>query len=368
MFQKSGPTLPLSVVLFAAIILHGCAGGPLSRIGEAELPSELPKELQDKFEVKEINPEAAASPTPAAANASKKKELRKKAKKTKPAEPAPVPIAGLPPAAPVAPVAPIAGASPAPEEPFSYPSRRPKKEAIWIGEKQVYGLSYFGVEAGDFTLEILPFKTVGDRKVYHARGKAVSSSVFSMFYRVNDMVETYVDFDGIFSHRFHIELDETKQTRNSLELNDSEKGQSFYWNRWNRKAKGYIEIKEFKEIPRFPQDSLSALYFLRTQPLPPGAVLTFPVVSEGKWWEAVITVLRREILDTPMGKIPTVVLRPDTKYQGILQKKGESFIWLSDDDRRVLVRLEAKVRIGTVVAQLKKMEPGTEPAPGNSAP
>jgi hypothetical protein len=45
----------------------------------------------------------------------------------------------------------------------------------------------------------------------------------------------------------------------------------------------------------------------------------------------------------------------------VLEKKGDSFMWLTDDDRRFLVRLEAKVKIGSVVAELKQIELGTAP-------
>jgi len=74
-------------------------------------------------------------------------------------------------------------------------------------------------------------------------------------------------------------------------------------------------------------------------------------------------VVRREMMDTPLGRIQTVVVRPEMKFQGILKKQGDSFIWLTDDDRRFVVRLEAKVRIGTIIATLKKVEPGTPPEP-----
>jgi hypothetical protein len=103
---------------------------------------------------------------------------------------------------------------------------------------------------------------------------------------------------------------------------------------------------------------MSALYYVRTIPLSTDATFTFPVVSEGKTWEAVCTVLRREKMKSPMGEVNAIVIRPEMKYQGILKKAGDSFLWLTDDDRRIPIRLEAKVRIGTVVAQLKKVELG----------
>jgi|GEM_PF-6765120 len=60
--------------------------------------------------------------------------------------------------------------------------------------------------------------------------------------------------------------------------------------------------------------------------LPDGAVITFPVINEGKSWDAVVTVVRREIIDSPMGEVKTVVLRPGSKYEGVLKKQGEQLL------------------------------------------
>jgi hypothetical protein len=305
-----------------------------------ELPPELPMDLKAKFEVRDVEaapavqPELTAAKEPESTAPAKKKRAKasKKAKK-----------------------------EPGAKAPFEYPKRRPEKEAFFPGEQQVFEITYFGMAAGDFTLDVLPYKVIDNRKVYHIRGTAVSSSIFSLFYRINDTIETFIDYDGLFSHRFHLILDETKQTRDALELYDSEKGQTFYWNRWNHKERGFTETKEFQPMQSFSQDSLSALFYLRSIPLNTGEVVSFPVVSEGKTWEAVVTVVRRETIDGPNGPMQTVVVKPETKFQGVAQKRGDSFIWLSDDERRYIVRLEAKVKVGTVVARLKKIVPGTTP-------
>lgn len=325
-----------------ASVLLSCAGAQLAKPpGTNTLPKDLPPELQQKFEVREVVAAPTATPTPAVATLT---PPAKGAKRVKPvAKPVPKATAN--------------------KGGFAYPSRRPVKEPIWIGEKLTYEVSYFGMAAGDFVLEVLPYKMVADRKVYHVRGTATTSKVFSLFYRLNDIVETFIDFDGVFSHRFHIQLDESKQTRDATELYDSEKGQTYYWNQWQKKDQPFVETKEFFPIPPFPQDSLSALFYIRTRELKDGGVLKFPIVSEGKAWDAEISVVRRETISTPMGRVPVVVVKPETKYQGVLQKRGDSFLWLTDDDRRMLVRLEAKVKVGTVVASLREMEPGTPPAP-----
>jgi hypothetical protein len=344
------------MLAFCASLVAGCASGTLGKVsGTDQLPKELSPDQVQKFEVMDqtSKPEPLPSPAPEAKPVSKRHRKRKHRRR--------------PPKTEVASDEVQAGGARA--APLEYPSRRPEKEPIWIGEKLSYNVSYFGVSAGDFVLESLPHKSIAGREVYHIKGTAVTSKVFNLFYRLNDTVETFIDYQGLFSHRFHIILDESKQARDALELYDSEKAQTFYWNRWNHKERGYTETKEFDPIPRFSQDSLSVLYYLRTVPLPAGAVLTVPVVSEGKSWEAVVTVIRRELMSTPMGRVMTVVLKPETRYQGVLKKSGDSFLWLTDDERRVPVRLEAKVKIGTVVANLTAFEPGTPPPlPVSAAP
>ena len=307
----------------------------------SELPSDLPKEMKEKFEVRDLA--AAAAVAVESQEVSSKGKTKRKQKTSKKEDQEGRFLAKIS------------------HKNFVYPNRRPIKDPIWIGEKLHYSISYLGVPAGELTLEILPFKKVGNRKAYHVRGEAASSAVFSIFYRLHDIVESYIDYEGFFSHRFHLLLDETKQTRDALELNDSEKRQTYYWNRWHPKNAEFRETQETGPIEPFSQDSVSALFYLRALPLLVGSVVTIPVVSEGKTWEAICNIVRREEMDTPLGKSSTIVIQPDTKFHGILKKNGDSFLWLTDDERRFPVRLEAKVKIGTVVASLKKVELGTPP-------
>lgn len=306
-----------------ALFLSGCAGAPLTRIQEdAPLPAEV-SEAEEKFAVKEVDPSsvsaAPSQPTP------KKKRTRAKAKA---------------------------------KGPLVYPNRRPQKDPFWHREKHIFDINYFGVTAGEFTTEVLPDKQINNRVVYHLKGSARSLPFFSNFYRIDDYVESFWDYEGLFSHRFHLVQDESKQTRDALELYDQEKQETFYWNRWNHKDRGYHETKEQQPITPFAQDSLTALFYIRVLPLPDGAVVTFPVISEGKTWEAQVTVVRREEIDTPMGRYKAVVVKPETKFGGVLQKRGDSFLWFSDDDRRYMLRMEAQVKIGTVIAACKRIEDG----------
>ncbi|MEO5968517.1 MAG: DUF3108 domain-containing protein [Bdellovibrionia bacterium] len=348
------------LVIGGTVGMNGCVSGSVKQIQTSnELPPDLPPELRKRFDYKEAASllkgsdegltaeRALASDQQLDGRDSTRVGKSKKRKNKK--------LAGKFDTD-------TANADKLSAVPFVYPTRRPAQDPIWQAERLTYGISYLGVGAGELTMEVLPFKTMANRKVYHVRGNAVSSSVFSLFYSLNDVIESFIDYEGLFSHRFHLVLDESKQKRDSLELNDSEKQQTYYWDRVTRTEQPLRETKKFSPIQPFSQDSISALYYLRTVPLTIGAIVTIPVVSEGNTWDAVCTVLRREVVGSPLGDISALVIKPEMKYQGVLKKSGDSFLWLTDDDRRIPLRLEAKVRIGYVVANLKRVELGTPPA------
>lgn len=314
-------------------LVSSCAsgGGPGRLKPVNELTQELPKEMIDKFKVEESTVEIVPSHPEPVHLATEKKRIKKKK---------PIPkIGGI----------------------FEYPNRRVSPDPIWVGEKLVYDLTYFGVLAGTFTLQTQPYKVINQRKVYHIEGLVKTSRVFDLVYRVNDSVESFLDYEGLFSHRFHLVLDESKQTRDALELYDSEKKQAYYWNRWNHYKKGYSESKEFLPMQPFPQDAVSGLYYLRTLPIAVGKSPKFPFVTEGKSWETTLVGVRTEVIDSPMGKIKTIVVRPETRFEGKIKETGDVQAWITDDDRKILVRVEAKIKIGVVVAQLKEAQLGQKP-------
>lgn len=315
-------------IVLSLIAALGCSSPKLAELPPSEnLATEIPKELQEKFQVRaetppaEVPREGETRKVPAKLAATTQKKTKEKAA-------------------------------------FVYPVRRTVPEPFRVGESMVLEVTYIGLVAGEFTLNILPTVTIQNRKAYHIVGNAKSSSMFSLFYRVDDSIESYMDFDGLFSHRYHMKLNESKQTRDALELYDNETKKVFFWNRRNHVTKGYEETKEYFDIESFSQDSLSAVYYLRTLPIEVGKTIVVPIVSEGKSWEAVNEVLAKEVIDVPaLGMVECFKIKPQTRYQGVLkQQKAESFLWITADSRRLIARLQANVKIGSILAQLKSFK------------
>ncbi len=304
-----------------------------------ELSTDIPQDMRDRFSVMEDGHRTPSAQVSEVDSQLAKKEKKSSKKKSKVELASHLKVDS----------APLSAA-------LDVPHRNLGVGPYQVGEKLTYTISYLGIAAGQVELEVLPFKNVNGRKVFHFFGHATSAPVFSLVYRLNDTIESFVDFDGLFSHRFHLVLDEKKQQRDSVELYDSEKKKTFYWSRWEYPDHSKKEEKQTADMPAFPQDSLSALFYLRGVPLEDHTEVAFPLVTEGKSSEVVCVVVKRESVRTPLGKTMAVVVRPDVKSHGILKKTGDSFIWFTDDARRLPVRMEARVRVGTVAADLVKVE------------
>lgn len=328
--------------------LVGCAG----RILQHEKSAEVLKteEYDQKVDIKETGaapttPPPASEVTPPPPATTKGKGKKKKAA----------------PAAPVEVAKPKAKGPhmPSIEDAEGFEGRRPKVDPFRIGEKVTLNLSYFNIVAGEMDIEVKPFAQVNGEKAYHFEVRAKSNSFFDRIYAVDDKAVTYVSYDTLVPYNLVISLKESKQLAETRTLFDWKTNKATYWKK--RITKEGEENKKIEwDIQAYSQNVISVAYYLRTFQIEPGKKLAIRVVDEGKNIVFTGEVLRRETLDTEIGKIKTVVIQPKITVDGVFSPIGDVTMWLTDDDRKFIVRLESKIKIGTIVAKLKSIQKGQE--------
>lgn len=113
------------------------------------------------------------------------------------------------------------------------------------------------------------------------------------------------------------------------------------------------------DVPPDVHDLTSAFMWLRLQPLAPGERYEIPICTGSRQFTLVADVLGRETVAAPAGTFPTVKVQVRTALEGKFSTKRDSFLWLSDDPRHVLVKMSADFAVGSVVATLASYRPGT---------
>lgn len=105
-------------------------------------------------------------------------------------------------------------------------------------------------------------------------------------------------------------------------------------------------------VPVSVQDVLSSLYFVRTQSLEPGREIALDINTKQNW-PLIVRVIKRERIKVPAGRFNTVLLEPGLRDEGIFIQKGKRLrIWVTDDGRRIPVKMSVEVFFGHVSASL----------------
>jgi hypothetical protein len=118
------------------------------------------------------------------------------------------------------------------------------------------------------------------------------------------------------------------------------------------------------DVPACVHDTIGALGRFRLMKLDPGQTIVMPV-SDGKKSASVrVEALKRETVSTPAGKFKAVKFEAHMFNDVIYRRKAHLYFWLTDDARRIPVKIEIDMPffIGNVTLELEKEEPGARAA------
>lgn len=344
-----------SVILFSTYALSGCA----SRVLHYEKAEEILKtdEYDKKLQVKQVEPAAPTGPdvkpleTPPEVKAAEVPVKKKKGVKAPKIKEAKVVVKKPGPHLPDI------------EDSVGFVGRRPLKDPFRVGEKVVLNLSYFNVVAGSMDLEVKPMVEVNGSKSYNFQVAARSNSFFNHIYGVDDLAVTYMSYDELIPANLQITIKESKQLAEARTFFDWKTLKASYWQKRVTKEKGEESKKVEWDILPYSQNVISAAFYMRTFTYEVGKKYAFRVADEGKNIVFTGEVLRKEKLKTDIGELDTILIKPKLTVDGVFTPVGEILVWLTDDDRKFIVRIESKIKIGTIVAKLKSLDKGQETAP-----
>jgi hypothetical protein len=334
----------IGLAVLSSVIGAGCASRVLQydKADQALKNEEYDQKMQVKPAEPPPSPEVKEMP-PETAPAKKKKPAKGSKKAKAPEKPGPH--------------------KPDIEDATGFEGRRPIKDPFRPGEKVTLNISYFNIVAGTMDLEVKPMVEVNGRKAYHFEVSARSNSFFNHIYGVDDRAITYMTYDDMLPVNLQISIKESKQLAEARTFFDWKTLKGSYWQKRVTKEHGEESKKVEWDILAYTQNVISAAFYLRTFQWEVGKNLAFRVADEGKNIVFTGEVIRKEKLSTDAGEIDTLVMKPKITVDGAFAPVGDILVWLTDDDRKFLVRLESKIKIGTIVAKVKAIEKGQEKAP-----
>ena len=212
-------------------------------------------------------------------------------------------------------------------------------------ERLEYNLYWNGIKAGTAALEK---KESGDS--VQLISTVTSTPLAGVLYTVDDHVVSTLKkersnngFGSSASYR--IKLREGRHRRDKEYLFDQSAKKIIYIN--------HLE-QERVEFPLASPtlDPLASIYYVRSAPLTVGKSVYVTIFDSKRIYRMEVRVLRREEVDTPAGRFKTIAIQPVIQSEGFFSRRGDLFLWLTDDARRIPVQIRTRIRLGAVTGQL----------------
>ena len=226
--------------------------------------------------------------------------------------------------------------------------RTQTNNAFSYGERLSFEVSYGFITAAEAFMTISPAPFMyNNRETYEVNFDVNSRSSFDVVYKVRDNYKTYIDAGGIFPWRFeqHIRENDFKRDFEATFIQESLK----VYTKVN-----YVEDKSYTTQNQYVQDLISSFYYARTldwKGKNNGDVVTVNYFYKDNFYPLDIRFEGRETVDVAAGEFKTFILHPMLK-EGFTNKTSDIFIYLSDDERKIPVKVKMKIVIGALVAEL----------------
>jgi hypothetical protein len=250
----------------------------------------------------------------------------------------------------------LAATSVAAQTPVRRDSTGPEPASRWpftVGEQMVFDGKFGFLPVGRAEVVLEARDTV--------RGHPALRSRFSVnggpsWFGVHDNYTSWFDPETLISYRYHQDIHEGRYSRNTVY--DIFSAQGIFT---KNAVDTNLTVLE-------PLDDQSFIYFLRTLPLAVGQHYEWNRYFMANKNPVIVDVERREEVEVPAGKFMCLVLKPTIKASGIFGEGGHAEVWISDDDRRLIVQMKSGLSFGSLNLYLKSYTPGPGAADTTSFP
>lgn len=185
-----------------------------------------------------------------------------------------------------------------------------------------------------------------------------SKGFFTRLFNLNfkERVESIVEPLSFTVQRTNIHDEQGKRIRTTEAIFDRAKGKMS----WTQRDPNNPQREPRQIITEFSgqlHDVLSAIYFIRTQPLVVGKSLEIFIGDGGRVYKVPIRIIERKRMKTVLGRVDVVRVDPELFGPDRLidSEKGHFSLWITDDSRRVPVVAKIKTDYGTFDIKLKKI-------------
>jgi hypothetical protein len=217
-----------------------------------------------------------------------------------------------------------------------------------VGETLTYDVTWSALlTAGTVVASVKEKRPSYDSTAYYVVAEGRPSPLMAKLYPMYYKLDTLLDVRTLMAQRGSIYSEEGTQHRFRATTFDRAAHRAQF------EYTGPTTVKTTYPVPPAAQDALAAVYVLRANPLSAGSRLTIPVTDNGQVYTLQLDVAARERVTVPFGDVNAWRVNPvilDDKNQPVGRNIA---VWLSDDARRLPVKLQGDLPLGGFVLALR---------------
>ncbi|MCB0348602.1 MAG: DUF3108 domain-containing protein [Bdellovibrionales bacterium] len=231
------------------------------------------------------------------------------------------------------------------------------KEAPSLKPGQSFSIlmTYLGMTAGELIFSVKNPVILNDRKSYHFQVEARTLKIFEMIYKVNNVVNTYADYETLVPYSYELDVQETKKVRQARAVFDHKKEEVRYWEKLYSKKDGLKKIDEVWPLHKNAQNAFSAQFFMRTLDFSDKKPKEIWITHNKENLKVVLNVMGEEKVKNKLGEFDCVIVKPTPYLKGKEKSMGEVLYWITKDERKIIVKIEAKIKIGSLKGEIQSL-------------
>lgn len=223
-----------------------------------------------------------------------------------------------------------------------------------IGQEAEYAVTFGPVRFGRMHLRVEAQDTIRSTPAYRI---AMEMKGSIPFYRLDDRSVSWLATEPYRTLRFEEILHQGDYRRHRRWELDHE-ALTATREDWDEEIQAYRPHRRERDlpIPRGALDEISYLFLIRSLPFEVGRTYEFDRYFEEDGNPVIVQVLRRERVRVPAGTFETFVVRPIIQTDGLFGEEGQAEVFISDDDRRLIVQIKSRMKRGRVNMYLRGVE------------
>jgi hypothetical protein len=225
--------------------------------------------------------------------------------------------------------------------------RTPRPVPFAPGETLTYDVSWSSfLTAGTATLSVKERKPSYGSEAYYLVAEGAPTPLLAKLYDLYYKADSLLDVYSLLPQRGSIFSREGKRERTKITT----------FNHAAKKARFEVQtrtiVKKDVAISAHAQDALGAIYALRAAELKAGDRFAIPVCDDGEAFTVQVSVGQVEEVKTALGTVRAWKITPTLPSS---EGARRLTVWVTDDARRLPVRMEAQLAVGSFDLTLKSV-------------